>query len=129
MAGRGLEGDRYHAGKGTFFEPGKNGQELTLIEEESLAALERETGVELPWADARRNVVTEGIDLNVLVGRRFHVGAVECVGRRLAEPCAHLARLTEPGVLRGLVHRGGLRADILEDGDISVGDAVGAIDD
>ena len=73
--------------------------------------------------DARRNVVTRGIDLNALVGRRFRVGDVECVGRRLCEPCAHLQRLS-PGTLRPLVHRGGLRADLLGDGVIRVGDPV-----
>ena len=74
-------------------------------------------------ATARRNVVTRGIDLNALVGRSFRVGDVECVGRRLCEPCAHLQRLS-PGTLRPLVHRGGLRADVLGDGMIRVGDAV-----
>ena len=74
--------------------------------------------------EARRNVVTRGIDLNALVGRRFRVGEAECVGRRLCEPCAHLQRLTHPGILRDLVHRGGLRADILAGGAIRVGDAV-----
>ena len=75
-------------------------------------------------ADARRNVVTRGIDLNALVGRRFRVGDVECLGQRLCEPCAHLERLTVPGTLRGLIHRGGLRADVLTDGTISVGDTI-----
>ena len=78
-------------------------------------------------AEARRNVVTRGIDLDALVGRRFLVGDVQCVGRRLCEPCAHLERLTVPGTLRALVHRGGLRADVLTDGTIRVGDAVTAV--
>ena len=80
--------------------------------------------IELPWEDARRNLVTSGISLNALVGRRFRVGTVECVGRRLAEPCAHLERLVRPGLLRPLVHRGGLRADILSAGAIAVGDEI-----
>jgi MOSC domain-containing protein YiiM len=63
--------------------------------------------------------------LNALVGRRFRVGAVECIGRRLAGPCAHLEKLARPGLLRPLVHRGGLRADILGGGPISIGDPVG----
>ncbi|MEA2306870.1 MAG: hypothetical protein QOH43_4150, partial [Solirubrobacteraceae bacterium] len=73
---------------------------------------------------ARRNVVTRGIDLDALVGRRFRVGEVVCAGRRPCEPCAHLERLTEPGTLRGLVHRGGLRADVLTGGTIRLGDPV-----
>jgi len=82
----------------------------------------------LGYAQARRNLVTRGINLNALVGRRFRVGEVECVGRRLCEPCAHLERLTTHGVLRGLIHRGGLRADVLTDGNIHVGAVIETID-
>ena len=116
VAGRGLEGDRYFEGRGTF--GGERGYELTLVDAGVLDSLG------LPWAKARRNVVTVGIELNALVGRRFAIGAVECVGRRLAEPCAHLERLARPGLLRPLVHRAGLRADILVGGRIAVGDPV-----
>ena len=91
------------------------------MEAEQLEALELSAR---STAAARRNVVTRGIDLNALVGRRFRVGEVECLGQRLCEPCAHLQRLTAPGTLRALVHRGGLRADVLTDGTIRVGDAV-----
>jgi MOSC domain len=117
VAGRGLEGDRYSEGRGTFSGPGR-GYELTLVEAEVLES------VDLPWEQARRNIVTRGIALNALVGQRFTVGTVECVGRRLAEPCAHLEKLARPGLLRPLVHRAGLRADILQSGSISVGDRV-----
>lgn len=116
VPGRGLRGDRYFDGVGTFSGTAGNGRELTLVEAEHLDEL----GL-LAYPDARRNVVTRGIDLNALVGRRFAIGDVECVGRRLCEPCAHLQRLTEPGVLRGLVHRGGLRADLVSAGEITVG--------
>jgi MOSC domain-containing protein YiiM len=75
-------------------------------------------------ADARRNVVTRGIRLNALVGHHFTIGGVACYGARLAEPCAHLERLTTRGVLRGLVHRGGIRADVLGDGELCVGDEI-----
>ena len=121
IAGRGLDGDRYAAGRGTFSGPGR-GYQLTLIEAEVLDE------IALPYADARRNVVTRGIGLNALVGRRFTVGEAECVGRRLAEPCAHLERLARPGLLRPLVHRGGLRADILSGGRVRVGDVVAPIE-
>src|SRR5439155_11397041 len=83
--------------------PGR-GYQLTLIEAETLEELH------LPWERARRNVVTRGASLNPLVGRRFRIGGIECIGRRLAEPCAHLEQLSGPGLLRPLVHRGGLRA-------------------
>jgi MOSC domain len=115
VAGRGLEGDRYASGQGTFSGPGR-GYELTLVESEVLDE------IDLPWAQARRNVVTRGIGLNGLVGQRFKLGSAECVGRRLCEPCAHLEKLARPGLLRPLVHRGGLRADIVADGRIRVGD-------
>jgi len=117
LPGRGLAGDRYADGAGTFSAPGR-GYELTLIEAEVLDE------IELPWEEARRNLVVRGISLNALVGKQFRVGAVECVGRRLAEPCAHLEQLARPGLLRPLVHRGGLRADILSGGTISIGDPI-----
>jgi hypothetical protein len=114
LPGRGLAGDRYASGRGTFSAPGR-GYELTLVEAGVLDE------IQLPWEDARRNLVTAGISLNALVGKRFRVGPVECIGRRLAEPCAHLEKLARPGLLRPLLHRGGLRADILSGGTISIG--------
>ena len=124
VAGRGLEGDRYFAGHGTFYAERKDGQDLTLIEAEAIEALAREHGIELGPGESRRNVVTRGIGLNQLVGRRFQVGEVECIGRRLCDPCSHLENLTEPGVLKGLLNRGGLRADVVKGGRIKVGDSV-----
>ncbi|MEA2144048.1 MAG: hypothetical protein QOI64_2478 [Solirubrobacteraceae bacterium] len=124
-AARGLVGDRYHDARGTFSDPHANGNDLTLIEAEVLNALAVPTGPIAPER-ARRNIVTRGIDLNALVGALFTVGSVQCVGRRLCEPCAHLQRLTVPGTLRALVHQGGLRADVLTDGVIRVGDDVRA---
>jgi MOSC domain-containing protein YiiM len=117
VAGHGIEGD-YHAGV-------DGNVALTLIASEALEGLHADTGLEISHADTRRNVLTTGVDLNALVGRRFRVGAVECVGVELCEPCNRLVKLTgERGVLRGLVHRGGLRADVVAGGEIAVGDAV-----
>ena len=117
VAGRGLEGDRYFEGTGSFSHwPGD--RDLTLVEAEAAEAAGIEPG------DARRNVVVRGLDLNALVGKRFRVGSVECKGLELAPPCRHLEKLTKPGVLRGLAERGGLRASILTGGEIAVGDAV-----
>lgn len=116
IAGIGLEGDRYFAGVGTWSDyPVEGGKDLTLIEAEVLAA------VGLSGADGRRNIVTRGVRLNDLVGERFWIGEVECFGNRRCEPCAHLERLTGVTVA-ALAHRGGLRADILNDGEIAVGD-------
>lgn len=122
-AGRGVEGDRYAAARGTFSHPERRGQDLTMIEAESLDELAGR-GITLAPADARRNVVTRGIDLNALIGHHFTIGGVPCYGSRLAQPCAHLERLTERGVLRGLVHRGGIRVDVLGDGELAVGDEI-----
>ena len=126
IPGRGLDGDRYAKRVGTFTpRSGRGaGYDLTLIEAEVLDELTLADGQRLGYAEARRNIVTRGLDLNALVGQRFRVGDVECVGRRRCEPCAHLERLTHKGVLRKLIHRGGLRADILTEGSISVGAAI-----
>jgi MOSC domain-containing protein YiiM len=122
VPGRGLEGDRnFFTGAGT--QPERD-RELTLIATEALDFLASEHDIELTAAESRRNVATCGINLNELEGRRFRVGDVECEGIELCEPCNHLQGLTKPGVLRGLVHRGGLRAAILTEGEIAVGDAV-----
>lgn len=119
VAGRGLEGNRY------FFDGNAPaGQALTLIAAEAVEAMEQEHGISLEPRETRRNVVTRGIDVNELVGKRFHVGDVECLGVELCEPCTTLQGMTKPGVIKGLAHRGGLNADILSDGDINVGDAV-----
>lgn len=128
-AGRGLEGDRYFEGDGTFSSTHDRGHDLTLIEAEAIEDLQLPAGRLAP-EEARRNVITRGIDLHALVGRRFTVGDVECFGQRLCEPCAHLERLGaqigKPGTLRALIHKGGLRADILSDGRIATGDPVAA---
>ncbi len=110
VAGRGLEGDR-HAEAGP-------GAALTLIDAEVL----EEVG--LTGAQSRRQVVVRGVRVNDLVGRRFRIGEVECRGVELCEPCLHLQRLTRPGIIKDLVHRGGIRADILTGGTIHVGDRV-----
>ena len=126
VEGRGLMGDRYERGAGTFSNPRGRGYDLTLVEAEALEELSAK-GIELAPIEARRNLVVRGIALDELIGRRFRVGEVECFGQRRCEPCSHLERLTRPGVLRGLVHRGGLRADVLTGGGIRTGDRVEAL--
>ena len=123
VLGMGLEGDR-HFGRAQA-EPGQ-GRDVTFIELEAMEAMEQDYGVKLEPGDARRNIVTKGVALNELVGREFRVGEVVLRGLRLCEPCAHLASLTHEKVLPGLVHRGGLRAQIVEGGVIRVGDRVEA---
>jgi len=113
VAGQGLQGDRHLHEQGA--EPG---QALTLVEAEVLE------DVGLTGAQSRRQVVVRGVRLNDLVGRRFRVGEVECLGVELCEPCLHLQQMTRPGIIKELVHRGGLNADILNNGRIVVGDRV-----
>jgi MOSC domain-containing protein len=126
IEGRGLLGDRYERQAGTFSNPKGGGYDLTLVEAEALEELSSK-GVELAPIEARRNIVVRGIALDDLIGRRFRVGEVECYGQRRCEPCSHLERLTRPGALRGLVHRGGLRADVLSGGRIRTGASVEAL--
>jgi len=113
IAGHGLEGDRY------FFPDGAgSGEALTLIEAEALE------DVGLTGAQSRRQVVVRGVRVNDLIGKRFRIGDVECEGVEICEPCLHLQKLTRPGIIKDLIHRGGLRADILSGGMISIGDEV-----
>ena len=113
VAGKGLEGDRY------FFPDGADpGRALTLVEEESVESVGLVPGA------TRRQVTTRGVRLNDLIGKRFRVGEVECYGVELCEPCSHLEGMTRPGIVKELVHRAGINADILTDGTISVGDEV-----
>jgi MOSC domain-containing protein YiiM len=129
VTGKGLLGDRKYwdaLPEEKRAEPGRN---ITLIEAEALEALAEEHGIELRPGESRRQIVTRGARLNPLVGKRFMVGEVECEGVELCEPCSHLQSLTETGVIRGLAHRGGLRADILSGGTIRAGDPVREVPD
>ena len=114
IVGRGLQGDRDADGTGTFAS-GRSGSALTLIDAAVLDTFDGDL-------DHRRNVVVRGTNLNALVGHEFTLGEARCRGRRLCEPCAHLDRLNGGGILRPLVHRGGLRADVIRDGTIRLGD-------
>ena len=126
LAGVGIEGDRYATATGTYSTKPKPSRQITLIEAEAIEALARELGMALAPGETRRNLVTRGVALNHLVGRDFTVGGVRLRGHELCEPCKYLAGLTgRPDILPGLIHRGGLRAEILEGGVIQVGDPVG----
>ena len=123
VPGRGLEGDRYFFGLGTFSpNPHKPDYEVTLIQKEHIENFQAASALPFTSKHARRNLVSEGVDLNSLVGKDFTVGSVRLRGLRLCEPCNHLAKSTFPAVLHGLVHKGGLRAQILSEGVIQVGD-------
>jgi len=123
VPGKGLQGDRYFFRQGTFYKSQPD-RELTLIEVEAIEAMKHELNVDYGLGDSRRNVVTRGVPLNHLVGKEFWIGEVKARGLRLCEPCSHLQKLSNEKVLPGLVHRGGLRAQILTEGMIQVGDIV-----
>ena len=114
VAGKGLEGDRHFHDEGA-----PAGQALTLVEAEVV----EEVG--LAAGETRRQITVRGVRLNELVGKRFRVGEVECFGVELCEPCSHLEAMTRPGIIKELVHRAGINADIVTGGTIRVGDPVG----
>jgi MOSC domain-containing protein YiiM len=125
-SGRGLVGDRYYDHNGTFSEKLKDSGdwELTLIESEEIHRYNESQGLSLPPTSFRRNIVTSGIRLNELVGRRFKVGSAILEGMRLCEPCAHLGKLAGPAIVKGMVHKAGLRARIVTGSIVRVGDPI-----
>lgn len=124
IPGMGIEGDRYCAKQGTFSAPAGADKEITLIESEAVDALNASLGSSFDPGEMRRNVVTRNVALNHLVDKEFRVGAVKLRGIRLCEPCQHLENLTRKGVRAEMIHRCGLRAQILEGGTLRRGDAV-----
>ncbi len=121
---RGLDGDRYFLGEGSFSRWPGTGRNVTLIEEETIENVRAETGIDLSGGRSRRNIVTAGIRLAELNGRQFRVGQALLRGTRECAPCKHLERLTEPGVEAAFKGRGGLRAEILRGGVIRAGDVI-----
>jgi ADP-ribose pyrophosphatase YjhB (NUDIX family) len=128
VAHAGLEGDRYRHGIG-YFRDSRVSRDLTLIEAEVIDDLARRSGVVLEPGETRRNVTTRGVSLDELVGRSFWLGDVLCRGTSLCEPCRHLEELTGRSLLRPMIHRGGLRAEILIGGTIHVNDEVEPVDE
>jgi len=126
VAGKGIEGDRFFKKAGTYEGTGRlgAGREITLIEASALRALKEEHGIELAFAETRRNVLVVGVSLNDLVGKEFQVGSVTLRGMRLCEPCRHLSEMTGKPVIKGLCHRGGLNCQAVTTGTISRGDEI-----
>jgi len=120
VPGKGLEGDRYFNADG--WDEAK--KEITLVEIEAIEAANRDYDLDLTPEDMRRQIVTRGVALNHLVGREFMVGDVRCRGVKLNEPCNHLRKLTGKPLMKPMIHRGGLRAQIIEGGTIRVGDPI-----
>ncbi|MGA8266912.1 MAG: ester cyclase [Candidatus Acidiferrales bacterium] len=129
VAGRGLEGDRYFTGDGTFSDKeaasaDAPSREATLVESESVDALNLQLGTNFSAGEMRRNIVTRGVALNHLVGRVFQAGGVRLRGIRLCEPCDHVESLTRKGLKSVMLHRCGLRAQIVASGILQQGDAI-----
>lgn len=128
VPGKGIEGDRYFDGRGTWSDHPGAGHEVTLIEIEAVEALHHESAIKMGPGEPRRNLVTRGVPLNHLVGREFRVGQVRLKGIRLCEPCLHLEGLTQKGVKAALLHRGGLRAEPISEGTIRAGDTIALLE-
>jgi MOSC domain-containing protein YiiM len=124
VAGRGLDGDRYATGGGTWAHYPDLEKQLTLIDADDVAAVARETGAELLPGDTRRNLVTTGLELAPLVGRWFAVGDTLLFGMKRCPPCTHLERLTGLKLVKAMVHRGGINAAVFAGGPIAEGDVV-----
>lgn len=124
LPGLGLEGDRYALSKGSLSRWSPSKRQVTLISAEALDALEAETGVRLAPVDSRRNLLVRGVPLNDLLGVRFRVGDVLMDGVRLCQPCKYLERKTGLGLLPAMIGKGGLRAQVLSEGALRVGDVV-----
>jgi MOSC domain-containing protein YiiM len=123
LDGKGLEGDRYAEGRGTFSKKAGTGRHVTLIESEAIAAVAKDKDISADLT--RRNIVTRGVPLNHLVGSQFRVGEVVLKGMRLCEPCGHLSRLLDDDEVRSaFLHRGGLRAEVIRGGRIRAKDAI-----
>ena len=124
VAGVGIPGDRYAERRGTYSPRHHIDRQITLIEQETLEALARDHGVALAPHEHRRNLTTRGVALNHLVDREFSIAEVRLRGMRLCEPCLHMEKLAAKGAAHGLIHRGGLRAEIVSGGEIRVGERI-----
>lgn len=122
--GGGLDGDRYTTGTGHWSAIRRSGDGLTVVAAEAIEAVNAEHDLELAPGDTRRNVTVRGVDLDRLIGRQFMIGSVRVRGVRRCEPCQYLEGLLDKPVLVPLVHRGGLRVEVLAGGDITVGDEI-----
>ena len=126
VPGMGIEGDRYFKKRTEVEGRSKTGREITLIELEAIESMCLNDGIQITPEETRRNIVTNGIPLNELVGHIFFIGEIQLRGVRLCEPCQYLANKTDPRILPAMVHRGGLRADILTEGNIHINDSIKA---
>ena len=125
-AGKGIEGDRYFSqtGKNRSNHNGQPDWEITLIESEVIESFNQDKGYSFHESDFRRNLVTQGLRLNDLVGKTFTINNLSFYGVQLCEPCASLQKRLGVRILPELVGKGGLRAQIRGNGVIAVGDSI-----
>ena len=119
LANKGIIGDRH------FHEFNDPYNQLSLIESENIDDYNIRFGLNIPYIDFRRNVITKGIRLNDLVGKKLKVGSVELDAIDLCRPCRHLTEmLSQKNVLKEFLRKGGIRCQILSSSDIHVGDKI-----
>ena len=130
-AGKGIVGDRYHERALEFLAVGDQvpSNHISVISKEELAGFLERNNAEIDYADFRRNVLTSGIDLRELIGRQFKLGSALCQGIEDCDPCVFLAATVHRSVLPEMKEKAGLRAIILEDGDLKIGDTIILIGD
>ena len=125
LAGRGIEGDRYFLGTGTYSKTPQPGRQVTLIKREVLDRLKDEFGIAVGPEECRRNIVTQSIELNDLIGGEFSVGSVRLRAHRITQPCMYLEKLlNRPGLYEAMWDNGGISCEILSDGIIKPGDPI-----
>ena len=130
LTGRGIEGDRYFLGTGTYSKKPEPGRQVTLIKSEVLESLQAKFEITVKPEESRRNVLTRGIEINDLIGTEFFVGTVRLRAHRLTQPCRYLENLlAQPGLYEKLWDDGGISCEILSDGIIKKGDVITASPD
>ena len=123
LANKGVIGDRH------FDEYNDPYNQLTLIEAENIDYYNTKYGLDIPYKDFRRNVVTKGIQLNDLIGKKIKIGNVEVEGIDLCRPCRHLTEvLNQDNILKEFLRRGGLRCQILTSSQININDDIKVLD-
>ena len=119
LANQGIIGDRH------FKEFNDPYNQLSLIESENIDYYNIKYGLNIPYIDFRRNIITKGIQLNDLVGKKFQIGRVELKGVDLCRPCRHLSEiLNQDNIIREFLRKGGLRCQILSSSSIEVGNKI-----
>ena len=125
LAGRGIEGDRYFLGTGTYSKNPEPGRQVTLIKSEVLESLKNKLEINVKPEESRRNILTQGIEINDLIGTEFYVGTVRLRAHRITQPCLYLEKLLDqPGLYKELWDNGGISCEILSDGVIKEGDPI-----